>query len=87
MYKKSDSTSQNNYSEAVPPKKLRKRVILWDNFENDNSDSPRLLSETEREIIEQYLSLPRVRHAEDSLKFWLAQATYFPLLSPLVKNF
>ena len=86
MYKSdSQSLSQDSEENAAPSKRSRKESSLWDKFDDDQSDSPHLLSDTEREL-EQYLPLPRVPHSEGPLKFWSAQSTHFPLLCPLVKK-
>ena len=64
-------------------KKKRKEFSLWEEFDKDDSDQP-ILSGEEREP-EQYLSLPRLAHADDHLKFWKVHETHFPNLTPLAK--
>ena len=77
-------TSEETEAEA-PRKKPRKESSLWEDFENDNSDSPLSISRAEREL-EQYLPLPRLPHSEDPLNFWSTHATHFPCLSPLARK-
>ena len=66
-------------------KKKTKQSSLWEEFDKDDTEQPVSLSEEENEL-QQYLSMPRLSHDDDPLKFWRVHETHFRCLVPLAKK-
>ena len=80
-------SSSNEESEEITVrcKKRKKESSLWEDFDKDDSDSPVVTTEAEREL-EQYLSISRLLHSDNPLQFWVSHGVHFPNLAPLTKK-
>ena len=79
------SSNEDPEEVTVRCKKCKKESSLWEDFDKDDSDSPIVTTEAEREL-EQYLSIPRLLHSDNPLQFWVSHGVHFPNLAPLTKK-